>query len=61
MPRLPPGTAHGSAALRRKQALGSRAPSALPSAANERWSLDFVHDQWSTASVSASSAATANR
>ena len=29
----------------RKRALGTRAPIALPSAANERWSLDFVHDQ----------------
>jgi putative transposase len=29
----------------RKRALGPRAPIALPSAANERWSLDFVHDQ----------------
>jgi putative transposase len=29
----------------RKRALGSRAPMALPSAPNERWSLDFVHDQ----------------
>jgi putative transposase len=29
----------------RKRALGMRAPIALPSAANERWSLDFVHDQ----------------
>lgn len=29
----------------RKRALGMRAPIALPSAVNERWSLDFVHDQ----------------
>jgi len=29
----------------RKRALGMRVPIALPSAANERWSLDFVHDQ----------------
>jgi hypothetical protein len=29
----------------RKRALGMRAPIALPSAANERWSPDFVHDQ----------------
>lgn len=29
----------------RKRALGVRAPMALPAAANERWSLDFVHDQ----------------
>jgi putative transposase len=29
----------------RKRALGSRAPLGLPAAANERWSLDFVHDQ----------------
>jgi putative transposase len=29
----------------RKRALGMRAPITLPSAANERWSLDFVHDQ----------------
>jgi putative transposase len=29
----------------RKRALGMRAPIALPAAANERWSLDFVHDQ----------------
>jgi putative transposase len=29
----------------RKRALGMRAPIALPLAANERWSVDFVHDQ----------------
>jgi putative transposase len=29
----------------RKRALGMRTPIALPAAANERWSLDFVHDQ----------------
>ncbi len=29
----------------RKRALGVRAPIPLPAAANERWSLDFVHDQ----------------
>jgi putative transposase len=29
----------------RKRALGMRAPIPLPAAANERWSLDFVHDQ----------------
>lgn len=29
----------------RKRALGMRVPIALPAAANERWSLDFVHDQ----------------
>ena len=29
----------------RKRALGLRLPITLPSAANERWSLDFVHDQ----------------
>jgi putative transposase len=29
----------------RKRALGMRPPIALPSAANQRWSLDFVHDQ----------------
>lgn len=29
----------------RKRALGMRAPLALPSVTNERWSLDFVHDQ----------------
>src|SRR5690242_9260824 len=29
----------------RKRALGVRAPMTLPVAANERWSLDFVHDQ----------------
>jgi putative transposase len=29
----------------RKRALGMRAPMTLPAAANERWSLDFVHDQ----------------
>lgn len=29
----------------RKRALGMRAPITVPSAANERWSLDFVHDQ----------------
>jgi len=29
----------------RKRALGMRVPLTVPSAANERWSLDFVHDQ----------------
>lgn len=29
----------------RKRALGVRTPMALPAAVNERWSLDFVHDQ----------------
>src|SRR5258708_39759279 len=29
----------------RKRALGMRVPIPLPAAANERWSLDFVHDQ----------------
>jgi putative transposase len=29
----------------RKRAIGTRAPMALPSGANERWSLDFVSDQ----------------
>jgi putative transposase len=29
----------------RKRALGMRAPMPTPAAANERWSLDFVHDQ----------------
>jgi putative transposase len=29
----------------RKRALGMRAPLALPAAANQRWSVDFVHDQ----------------
>ena len=29
----------------RKRALGLRAPIALPAVPNERWSLDFVHDQ----------------
>ncbi len=28
----------------RKRALGTRAPAALPQAANQRWSLDFVSD-----------------
>lgn len=31
----------------RKRALGTRAPLALPSGPNERWSLDFLHDQLS--------------
>jgi putative transposase len=31
----------------RKRALGSRAPLALPQAPNQRWSLDFLHDQMS--------------
>jgi putative transposase len=29
----------------RKRALGGRAPIALPIGPNQRWSLDFVHDQ----------------
>src|SRR5260370_41818061 len=29
----------------RKRALGMRVPIPVPGAANERWSLDFVHDQ----------------
>jgi putative transposase len=31
----------------RKRALGTRAPLALPQAPNQRWSLDFLHDQLS--------------
>ena len=31
----------------RKRALGTRAPLALPQGPNQRWSLDFVHDQLS--------------
>lgn len=31
----------------RKRAIGSRAPMLLPLAPNERWSLDFVSDQFS--------------
>jgi len=31
----------------RKRALGTRAPLALPQGANQRWSLDFLHDQLS--------------
>jgi putative transposase len=31
----------------RKRALGTRAPLTLPQGANQRWSLDFVHDQLS--------------
>jgi putative transposase len=30
----------------RKRAIGTRAPILLPSAPNERWSLDFVSDQF---------------
>ena len=29
----------------RKRALGTRAPMAIPQGPNQRWSLDFVHDQ----------------
>ena len=29
----------------RRRALGTRAPLALPQGANQRWSLDFLHDQ----------------
>ena len=29
----------------RKHALGTRAPMAIPQGANQRWSVDFVHDQ----------------
>ena len=32
----------------RKRALGTRAPMALPEAANQRWSLDFVSDALSS-------------
>ncbi len=32
----------------RKRALGTRSPMALPEAANERWSLDFVSDALSS-------------
>jgi putative transposase len=32
---------------RRKRALGTRAPLALPDAINRRWSLDFVSDAFS--------------
>ena len=31
----------------RKRALGTRAPLALPQGLNQRWSLDFMHDQLS--------------
>jgi putative transposase len=31
----------------RKRALGTRAPLALPQRPNQRWSLDFLHDQLS--------------
>src|SRR6516162_1164485 len=31
----------------RKRALGTRAPLTVPQAANQRWSLDFLHDQLS--------------
>jgi putative transposase len=31
----------------RKRALGTRAPLALPQGPNQRWSLDFLHDQLS--------------
>ena len=31
----------------RRRALGTRAPLALPQGANQRWSLDFLHDQLS--------------
>ena len=31
----------------RKRALGTRAPLALPQGVNQRWSLDFLHDQLS--------------
>jgi len=30
----------------RKRALGTRAPIAVPHAPNERWSVDFVADQF---------------
>jgi putative transposase len=33
-----------------KRALGTRAPLALPQAPNQRWSLDFLHDQLSDGS-----------
>jgi putative transposase len=32
----------------RKRAVGTRAPAPVPALANERWSLDFVHDQMVT-------------
>jgi putative transposase len=31
----------------RKRALGTRAPLTLPQGPNQRWSMDFVHDQLS--------------
>lgn len=31
----------------RKRALGTRAPLVLPQGANQRWSMDFLHDQFS--------------
>jgi putative transposase len=31
----------------RKRALGARAPLALPQGPNQRWSMDFLHDQFS--------------
>ena len=32
----------------RKRAVGSRAPAPVPALPNQRWSLDFVHDQMAT-------------
>jgi putative transposase len=32
----------------RKRAVGARAPAPVPALPNERWSLDFVHDQMIT-------------
>jgi len=44
---LRPGAAPGSQAWRLKRALGTRAPLAFPQAPNQRWFLDFLHDQLS--------------
>lgn len=43
LPPLPGGAARDASA-RRKRALGTRAPAAVPQGANQRWSLDFVSD-----------------
>ena len=37
----------------RKRALGTRAPLTLPQGPNQRWSMDFLHDQLVTAGASA--------
>ena len=42
---MPRNGSRFAVAAGRKRALGTRAPLALPQGPNQRWSLDFLHDQ----------------